>query len=67
MDKARLTQRLYRSMFHINKEKHGCEHSRVSFFYCAFRQVEHEVRNKQPPAVRVGNKGYTKNSPNMVE
>ena len=25
----------------------------------AFRQVEHEVRNRQPPAVRVGNKGYT--------
>ena len=36
-------------------------------YYCAFRQVEHEVRNRQPPAVRVGNKGYTKKPPNMVE
>ena len=37
------------------------------FLFYAFRQVEHEVRNRQPPAVRVGNKGYTKKPPNMVE
>ena len=33
----------------------------------AFRQVEREARNRQPPAMRVGNKGYTKKSPNVVQ
>ena len=37
----------------------NCKGSFGSLLFYAFRQVEHEVRNKQPPAVRVGNKGYT--------
>ena len=28
-----------------------------SFLLYAFRQVEHEERNRQPPAMRVGNNG----------
>ena len=32
-----------------------------------FRQLRVQTRNKKPPAVRVGNKGYTKNLTNLLQ
>ena len=38
-----------------------------ALFISVFRQLRVVTRNKKPPAVRVGNKGYTKNITYLVQ